>query len=127
MNTWETVKEFYYEKFDIRGELVDLMASYDILALSASGVSNETISSILNIDIEEVKSEIQKYLGFDGWEHTLEFNPRKMFENYSEIDDASYAIFLFNIKQDGFKDANLLVDVLQRFHKLEKELENEWH
>lgn len=74
-NQWKTIKEFYYINFSIAPELVDLMASNDILIMCVSGASNNSISVILDVDMESVHEVVESVLGFDGWADDLLINP----------------------------------------------------
>ena len=72
---WDQVKKFYFESFKIEGDKVDLMASLDILILSASGLSNENISNVVDVNVDEVLEILTSYLNFAGWKTNLECNP----------------------------------------------------
>lgn len=82
---WNTMKKFYVDTFGIRDEVVEMMASDNILLLSASGASNDRISRVLDINIDSVTSAICFYLSnedvdFSGWEESLKINPFSVYQ-----------------------------------------------
>lgn len=79
---WETVKEFYKEKFGITEWVLEMYANIDILTLCVSGASNKSIESLTEIPREDVKQVIQDVFGFAGWGEDIPINPYKMFCNY---------------------------------------------
>lgn len=82
---WEVIKEFYQDKFGIDGWVIEMYANLDILILCASGASNRTIESFLEIPLDEIKKVIQDVFGFGGWGEDLPINPYKMFCSYNGI------------------------------------------
>ena len=77
---WEVVRQFYMDSFGIAPELVDLMASNEILLMCVSGSSNESISKILNIDVDAVTEILDVVLSFPGWNKDLEFSPYNIYK-----------------------------------------------
>ena len=76
---FDKVKEFYKETFGVSDELVELMADKDILSMSVEGSSNESISHILNVDVDSVGEVLHKVLKFRGWQNDLNFSPYQLF------------------------------------------------
>lgn len=129
---WETIKNYYKKAFGIDKNLVDLMASYDIALLCASGASNKRISSFVRgfsgveITEEEVAKELYNVLGFSGWMEDLDINP------YLEYDDS--------LDEDDFREAliekyghDIPINMVGRMYEacvkcflMEKKLESEW-
>lgn len=82
---WETVKEFYKEKFGIDGWVVEMYANMDILSLCVSGASNDSIIEFLELPANEVLKVLQDTFEFEGWKTDLPFNPYKLFTDYVGI------------------------------------------
>ena len=85
METWNQVKQFYKDKFDLEPNMVELATNFDILKMCATGASNKTIADFLEIDEELVSAVIDKYLEFSGWEFDLPTNPMKLY-NAGEVE-----------------------------------------
>lgn len=129
---WETIKNYYKETFGIDKSLVDLLASYDIALLCASGASNKRISHFIHgfsdVDIteEEVSKELSNVLGFSGWEKDLDINP------YLEYDDS--------MDEDEFREnliskygetipttlVSRMYDACVKCFLMERKLESDW-
>ena len=84
---WIVIKQFYLDNFNIPGDLVDLLADSNILTMCVSGSSNESISKLLDIDIESVKQIIKSVFEFDGWEKDLDINPLSTNTRPEDLDD----------------------------------------
>lgn len=78
-SNWEAVKEFYKEKFDLDGKLVELNANYTILLMCASGASNESIATFLEIPEHSVELILNEVFGFTGWKKDMDYNPYKLY------------------------------------------------
>jgi hypothetical protein len=89
---WDAVRQFYMESFGISPELVDLMASNEILLMCVSGASNSSISRILNIDKDAVEEILLTIFSFNGWEDDIEFSPYGIYQA-----DPSYISFVGSI------------------------------
>lgn len=94
---WNAVRQFYMDSFGISPELVDLMASNEVLLMCVSGSSNESISVILNIDMGDVREILDTILNFSGWETDLEYSPFKIYE-----EDNEYISFVGSIVEINF-------------------------
>jgi hypothetical protein len=118
---WEEVRDYYYKRFGIAPELVDIAPVLDILRLSASGSSNKVIAEFFNEHEMGVSETVDAYLGFMGWEHNLSFSPLKI---YKELNKPSLEVFKehvvlrFGITNDMvilyMYNASVIVDKLER-------------
>jgi hypothetical protein len=124
---WNTVRQFYMESFGIAPELVDLMASNEILLMSVSGSSNQSISRILNIDIDSIKEIISTIFDFDGWSTDLEFSPLHVYES-----DNSYIAFvgavveLFGQDKITIEEINTMHRNCEIYESIANKLDKEW-
>lgn len=123
---WNLVRQFYMDSFGISPELVDLMASNDILLMSVSGSANKSISTILNIDEDAIKEILSTILSFDGWTKDLEFNPLKIYEQ-----DHSYLAFVGSIAELAIpgitiSDIILMYSMCTLYSEIESKLETDW-
>jgi hypothetical protein len=119
------------ESFGIAPELVDLMASNEILLLCVSGSSNTSISNLLNIEEDAVKDIITTIFDFDGWKEDLEFSPYRIFE-----ESESYLAFVgtiaelrseFNVEPNiTIDDINVMYLNCQTYSRIEDQLEQGW-
>jgi hypothetical protein len=78
---WNAVRQFYVESFGINPDVVDLMASNEILLMCVSGASNRSISLTLNMDESDVQEIISTILDFSGWTVDLDVNPLKIYSS----------------------------------------------
>ena len=126
---WETVRQFYMESFGIAPELVDLMASNEILLMCVSGSSNESISRILNVDKESVAEILDVILTFPGWEKDLDFSPYRIFK-----EDSSFIGFTGQVLETiGPEDAGINLQTIKImynnckiYESIEEKLEIGW-
>lgn len=93
---WNGIKDFYYEKFGIAPELVEIAPILDLLRLCASGSSNKTIAEFFDEDENYLADMFDAYLGFRGWSTDLKFSPLSL---YKELEDKS---------KDNFVEAAVL-------------------
>ena len=124
---WQVVRQFYMESFGIAPELVDLMASNEILLMCVSGSSNKSISSILNIDIEAVSEILDSILSFKGWEKDLEYSPYSIYK-----EDPEYISFVGTIRDSDNNDSttidtiNIMYNNCKIYESIEERLEIDW-
>jgi hypothetical protein len=85
--SWEKIREFYKEHFNMPPRVVDAIACDEILLLCVSGVSNENVARNLEIDGEYVDCVIKDFLEFGGWEYNLDINPFFIYNSHSQYDD----------------------------------------
>jgi hypothetical protein len=127
--SWEVIKDFYHRAYGIESKYVDLMASYDIIALCASGVGNSTISSVLHVDIDDVIKEIREYLHFDGYSDNLPVNPRKVLKDLEEIYCDKFDAFDKEVRRASiFSNSEVLRmwEVALKFRDIDSELSDNW-
>jgi len=123
---WNAIKDFYYRVFGIEGKYVDLMASYDILLLSASGVCNETIAYVLCVSLEVVREEVKKYFNFTGYSNNLSINPITILR---EIDVDSLETFCKHLpKESDYATVEIecMYRVAKLFEGIRNDLEANW-
>ena len=135
---WNAVRQFYMESFGISPELVDLMASNEILLMCVSGSSNSSISRILNIDEESINEIISTIFDFDGWKEDLDFSPFHIYEQDSNriafigsIVDLFVGTAKINISDPHEDDINidkieLMYKICSIYKSIEDKLEKEW-
>ena len=121
METWEQVKQFYKDKFDIEGSMVELATNFDILKMCAAGASNKSIAMFLEIDEELASAVIDKYLGFMGWREDLSFSPILYYKqlNSPPIDKFVEEMIIkfghmFNMDMKHLYDAASITEQLER-------------
>jgi hypothetical protein len=81
LTPWEEVKKLYGDKFNADEHLVDYIAVSDILKLCVSGLSNTTISRIMDLDCIYIERVNFSFLGFLGWQLDLDLSPWKIFKS----------------------------------------------
>ena len=126
---WNAIKDFYYRVFEIEGKYVDLMASYDILLLSASGVCNETIAYVLEVSLEVVREEVKKYFNFTGYSNNLSINPLSVLRELKENGDDSLEKFCYSLPNTGLYvlvEVECMYRVAKLFEGIRKDLEANW-
>jgi hypothetical protein len=120
---WQDIQKLYEEKFNIPPRIIDLVACDDILLLSVSVLSNETISNQTGYDLIYVTSVIKTFLEFDGWEHDLDINP---FFVYNK--DKTYDFYAINVTTVSAittaKQKETSYCLCKRFDNLRKEVNN---
>jgi hypothetical protein len=128
---WNAVRKFYMDNFNITPELVDLMASNDVLLMCVSGSSNSSISKILDIDEATVAEIIHTVFNFSGWGSDIELNPYNLYK-----DDSSYISFVgsvvdlnleFNLNPAlGIEQINTMYFNCLIYSEIEDKLDKEW-
>jgi len=122
-NKWEAVKQFYTEKFNIDPELVDLNSNYTILLMCASGASNKTISSFLDIPEHSIELILNEVFGFTGWFQDLDINPYKTYCKFYGDQDKCNEVFWSDSRTIALGTVFEMCKVMER---IEKRLEDEW-
>ena len=125
MKLWDKVKRLYFEKFGYTDTLVEMVASSLILKLCASGTSNKQIADALELDIEVVVEEIEKWLYFSGWEEQLACDPLVLWRAFYSQGSVTYKEF------DTLYDALMVLPdnvstVCSRYLAIEKTIMKEW-
>lgn len=87
---WNEVRDYYYKRFGIAPELVDIAPVLDILRLCASGSSNKSIAVFLGETEMGISEVIDAYLGFMGWEIDLSFSPLKLYKQLNNPDEETF-------------------------------------
>jgi hypothetical protein len=130
MNTWESIKTFYMENFGIDPILVELAAIQDVLLLSVSGSSNDSISRFLDLDLDVIVDILDTALSFQGWKEDLEVNPYKILSELIELEEDSLEQFTHEVYATALGYTIELISqmyvVCKRFHDIEHRLDTEW-
>lgn len=136
--SWEVVKEFYKEKFGIDQWVVEMFANMDILILCASGASNESIETFLEVPINEIVKVLEQTFNFRGWQHELPINPYYLFTHYdgvissvkhftdfvSEVDLELEKFSTFRESKDI--DVQKLFYICETMYDIERKIQDEW-
>lgn len=128
---WNIVRQFYMESFGISPDVVDLMASNDILLMCVSGSSTSSISRILDIDEHAVSEIIDTVFSFSGWDSDIEFNPYKIYKEDKEYISFVGSIVDLNIEFKinpalEIKDINTMYANCEIYSTIEDKLDKEW-
>ncbi len=124
--TWNQIKQFYKDKFDVEPALVDIMADYDIIKLCATGASNKSIANILKLEPYDVSCIIDKRLGFKGWTNDLKFNPLQTYKNLDTNDFLVYEDYV--VTRYGYESGILEMSfsVARIASELERLINEKW-
>ena len=120
---WNIIKCFYIKTFGVSSEMVEMMASDNILLLSASGVSNSKISEALDIEMDSVITAICTYLSnddisFSGWEESLKVNPFAIYQMLILLTgDDDYNLYKAEILS---MDSSILEDIIHTSYMISK-------
>lgn len=120
-SNWEAVKEFYKEKFDLGGKLVELNANYTILLMCASGASNKSIAKFLDISEKSVGFVLNEVFPFDGWSKDLPFNPYKIYKQCKGDTERMTKMMLGDTLT-----LELIYKMCEVMERVDERLENEW-
>lgn len=127
---WNLIRDFYVSNFGVSPELVDLMASNDILLMCVSGSSNTSISKVLNIDEKSIKEIISLVLDFDGWTQDLDLNPYSIFNNIALMGRILFRDFKIEIMSVAphtkISEMEIMYRVCRVYDKISTKLDREW-
>jgi hypothetical protein len=127
---WNAVRQFYMESFGIAPELVDLMASNEVLLMCVSGSSTPAISRLLNIDEESVSEILTTIFDFPGWAYDLDYSPYNLYR-----EDPTYLSFVGAIREQmdvrhdfdvGIEEIDTMFSLCEIYARIEERLEMEW-
>lgn len=132
--SWETVKDFYKERFGIDGWVVELFANQDTLALCASGASNTTISNFTELPEDEIETIIKQTFHFGGWSNDLPLNPYGYYciimEKDGEVKRGEFTKEISNhLYNDGrfYKvNVNKIYYVCKTMYDIDTRIKDEW-
>lgn len=129
MVDWDYIRILLEDKLNIPSHVLDIISVKDILQLCASGSSNENIVRFNNVELDYVKSTIQDWFFFDGWEKDCDLNPYQLL---SSLEDYDYAFEYFEkeiaILYPYYTKAAVekMYSVATIYKKLEDEMEKFW-
>jgi len=96
-NDYDKIKKFYVDKLNFSEELVEYLANEELILTCVEGRSNSYLSNKYNASVENIVEMLQKYLGFNGWERDLDFNPFDIFEvSCRLLDDYGFNLTLIS-------------------------------
>lgn len=119
---WKEVLDIYENSFGIPNRVVESLASYDILYLCCTGLSNETISTTLDIDINTVSEVLKEKLNFIGWYKDLDISPLYVYNSVNGVKDL-YIASVMTVK--GLIDKVFVsksYTICRKFERIEKEI-----
>lgn len=129
---WEFIKDFYQVNFNLDDKLVDLMASSDVILMSVSGASNESIAKTLDVDVSVVQEILSTVIDFDGWLTDLSINPYYIFTNdrISKVND-NYSSFLHDVLRSSAdtntsSEIETMYRICSAYYEIQIRIENEW-
>ncbi len=128
---WNIIREFYSKNFNIPEDLVDLVASNDIILMCVSGSSNSSISRILDIDEDSIKDILSTVLDFNGWEYDLQLNPYRVFNDLANKGKTLFQPFQEELISSFGpllvdEDIKTMFRICRIYSKLELLLDREW-
>jgi hypothetical protein len=130
LNSFEEIKEFYLERFNIPGELVDILSVSDILLMSVSGACNESIADTLEVDVDFVKEVLTTMYDFEGWNTDLTVNPYRIYSGLRVGVDLNLEEFsrIVGERDETLDENNLrrLFSMCDIYNKLENRIDSEW-
>lgn len=119
---WKDVLNFYKDTFGIPNDIIENLASYDIMYLCCTGLSNETISIDLDVDIDAVSKVLKDKLNFVGWYKDLDISPLFVYNSVNGVRDL-YIASVMAVK--GLIDnvyVNKSYTICRKFEKIEREI-----
>jgi len=102
---------------------VDLISDWEIIKLFTSGQSNEQISSLLDIGLDDIIHTLMWYFNQGGWDYSLGVTPTGMYNSSL----GSSEDFTKNMRMLGFSEAitSKALEVSIIFEKL-KEIKEDY-
>lgn len=123
---WEDIKVMIGKQLHIPDDILDYIATADILQLCASGCSIYTISRFTNLELPYVVDVITKTLKFKGWDKDLDYNPYQVFKTC----DGNFDSYLSELKilRPNLTDSEIGESFLvsNRYNKIDIEMEKFW-
>lgn len=127
---WEIVKDFYVTTFSVPEELVDLVASSDVLLMCVSGACNESISNTLSIDVDIVGEILSTVLDFDGWDEDLNLNPYFVYNSMKSSTGFGVDSFIHDVSITNKEYTTSQIETMYRvcsiFSQIEGRIEKDW-
>jgi hypothetical protein len=122
MNSYETIRKIYVDKLGIPENVVDLIAVQDVLKFCAIGISNEEISSLLQIDEDAVEDILKAYYSFNGWIEDLDLNVYSVYLRNTSFQGYSEDVKLVSgtISDKAIKDS---YEICYKYNEIRKEIE----
>ncbi len=117
----------FYKRLGNEDDLIELMFDYDILRNIAKGLSNETISRVLDLPIQDVEDVCKKYFEFSGFVKDLDITDAYMvyLKSRGIFDLFSYNMTLISASIT-FSEIEQAYVVCKRFNDLERRLDEKW-
>ncbi len=129
--SWGKILELIEASLSVPRRIIELIAVKDILTLSASGVANHKIASVLDLDPFYVKSVLIEFIDFSGWAYDLDLNPYSIFINliskgYTEFTDFKKELFVISPYMNDEILTRNAFQICRRLYDIEREIEKEY-
>jgi hypothetical protein len=72
---WLRIRDDLSRISGIDPDVIDLIATWDVIELFVQGHSNKEIASRFDMDTTDIETILQSRFGHDGWKEHLDFNP----------------------------------------------------
>jgi len=91
---WSHIKKLHSDKTGVPERIVEYIAIFEMCRLCATGVSNTTISEMLELEEYYVKESLIDYLDFPGFPANLAFSPYRFYK----VARGDFDTFVRNLK-----------------------------
>lgn len=123
---WKQITELYERLLNIPRHVIEYVAVYDYVLLSASGKSNKTISEIYDIDMDSLQVDLFEFLGYSGWKEDLDINPLFIYKSVGGMIEKFVIACRADSKILYPIEIELAYSVCERFVEMEKSI-NEYY
>jgi hypothetical protein len=90
---WSHIKKFHSKRTGIPEEIVEYIAVFEILRLCVTGISNTTISEMLELEEYYVKENLIEYLDYPGFSANLSFSPYRFYK----VARGNFELFMLHV------------------------------
>lgn len=125
IDSWDAIKLFYRDKFNIPEHTIEYIAVKDILKNCAMGYCNRRISRKVRHNITYVRTVIREFFGFDGWNIDLDFSPLALYKrcNDSYLAYIQSVVMLSSLPDDRVR---LSYNIAKIYMNIEKDIEKNY-
>lgn len=117
-NYWEMLKQ----RGVIPPDVMDYIAVEHILNFIVSGVDNEFISIIAEVDLKYVIEVSNEFLGFNGFSYPLDFQPITAYN--STVNKKEFVKYIDGLELDyGSYTSDVIYEVCKRYAEIERRIE----
>lgn len=121
---WTAVLDLYENKLGVPNKIVEDLSCYDMLYLCCTGLSNNTISETLDIDINVVGDVLKRMLNFSGWYKDLDINPLFVYNSVKGVRDLYIASVMAVSGMIEKSYVNKSYTICKKFERIEREIDN---